>query len=88
MEMLKIIFAMVFMYCMVAAAVKMCLVFFWDRDSFFGYIPLDQHYYERVMLEIDLIALFILLPILPELYYLWAKTIGRSYIRRCCESGH
>ena len=83
METLKTVLAAAFIYIMAAPIIKMCLVFFWDRDSFIGYIPLDQHYHERVKLEIDLVALFILLPVLPELYYIWAKTLGRNYIRNC-----
>ena len=70
-------------YCAASTLLKLCLVFFWDRKSFIAGLPVDQYYHDTVLAEADLIFAFIIFPILPELYYLWAKTLGRNYIRKC-----
>ena len=70
-------------YYAASTLLKLCLVFFWDRKSFIASLPVDQYYHDTVMAEADLIFAFIVFPILPELYYLWAKTLGRNYISKC-----
>lgn len=79
---MNLILSIACLYYALATLLKLCLVFFWDRKSFIAGIPVDQYYHDTVMMEADLIFAFIIFPILPEIYYLWAKTLGRNYIRK------
>ena len=79
---MNLILSIACLYYALATLFKLCLVFFWDRKSFIAGIPVDQYYHDTVMAEADLIFAFIIFPILPEIYYLWAKTLGRNYIRK------
>lgn len=81
------ILAIACLYYAAATLLKLCLVFFWDRKSFIAGLPVDQYYHDTVMAEANLIFAFIMLPVLPELYYLWAKTLGRNYVRKCNQEG-
>ena len=75
---IPVIVAIACAYYATSVLLKMCLVLFWDFKSFIPVIPVDQYYHDSIMAWIDLIFIFIMLPVLPELYYLWAKTLGNK----------
>lgn len=63
-------------YWMVSIPFKMFLVFFWAPEQF---VLHDEHpSHDLLMAWIDLVCAFIMVPILPEIYYIYVTLFRRK----------
>lgn len=73
---LQLFFAWFALYWMVSVPFKICLVFLWAPEQF---VLGERHpSHNTLMTWIDLIFAFIMLPILPEIYYVYLTLFKRK----------